>query len=297
MFKFSEYLIEAAGKALSSNTGGIKTKGHIKRYIFPYLSATNKKKSTKNLGDYFSEKDIKDSNLNNHGESHDPNANFTHTMSSAHGGNAKGTQVKVSSLYRNGDTIMARTEKHGDMPISKLGTPETLAAKPKTEEGFKLEHLLQRNVDPRYTPAGSSGESYDFVAGDPESGDSIKGKAVKKEETPLFRGESKNSEKGKVAMGTISAVHNKKTGKWEYSSRTKSKMQPVFEQARHQNGKSIIDHLNEIAPDGKLKTGFNTKAPAGTTSHYINAGDINALHIHRYSKNKDGSFDKNYGTT
>lgn len=292
-----DYLEEAAGKGLASSTGSVKTRGHIKRYIFPYLSSEGKKQSIHDLHNFFSDKDVQESDQESHGQLHDKKAKATHIMASAHNGHAKGTAVKVKSVYRNGDTIVARTENHGDMPISKLGTPAELAAAPKTEEGFKLEHLLQRNVDPRYKPAGSTGGSYDFVAGDPDSGDSVKGKAVKKDETPLFRGESKNSEKGKVSMGTITAVHNPKTRKWEYSTKTKSKMQPAFEKAKHENGKSILEHLNAIAPDGKLKKGFHVNAPKGTTAHYINAGGINALHIHRYAKDKDGNFTKNYGTT
>jgi hypothetical protein len=296
MLNFYDYLTEAADKPLSSNTGSIKTRGHIVRYIMPYLSSENKKQSIHELNGFLTDSDIQKSKQDSHGELHDPRAK-THVMASSHGGHKKGTGVKLKSLYRNNDTIMARTEKHGDMPISKLGTPGELAAEPKTKEGFALEHILQRNVDPRYKPAGSSGGSYDFVAGDPDSDSAVKGKAVKKDETPLFRGESKNSQKGNVAMGTISAVHNKQTGKWEYTSKTISKMQPIFEKARHENGKSIIDHLNDIAPDGKLKKGFNVKAVKGTTNHYLKAGGVNALHIHRYSKNEDGVMDKNYGTT
>jgi len=297
MLNFSNFLIEMAGEGLSSNIGSIKTKGHIQKYVFPYLSSEGKKQSVHDLHNFFSEKDNNTADQNNNGKLYNSKTNFTHKMASSHNEHKKGTAVKVKSLYKNGSTIMARTEKHGDMPISKLGKPAEVAAAPKTKEGFELEKILQNNVDPRYTPAGSSGESYDFVAGDPNSDETVRGKAVKKNETPLFRGESKNSKKGTVAMGTMSVVHNPKTGKWEYSSKTKSKMQPVFEKAKHENGKTILEHLNDIAPNGKLKTGFHVDAPEGTTSHYINAGGINALHLHRYAKDKNGNYIKNYGTS
>jgi len=298
MISFSEYLTERAGDPISSNIGNIKTRGHIKRYIFPYLSSEQKKSSSENLSKIFNEKDKKDSDLDNHGSAYDKEANSTHELASDFGAHKKGTRVKVTGLHIDGNNVFAKTEKHGSIPLSKLGKPEKLAAKNRTAEGFKLEHTLQKNIDPRFKPAGSTGDSWDFVAGDPNSENSIKGKAVKKDESkPIFRGESKASKKGAVAMGTISVKFNDKTGKWEYA-KGKSKMAPKFDEAVHpDSGLSIIDHMNKYHSDGNLNSGFSIKAPSGTSRHYLNGLGANSLHLHRYAQDSNGNYTMNHGTT
>lgn len=299
MRSFLNFIVEAAGEGMSSNIKSVKTKGHIKRYIFPYLSSAQKKNSAAELSSIFNDKDNSESDLEAHGASHDPKAESTHVLSAAHGEHKKGEPVNVSGIHISGNTVMAKTKEHGDIPISKLGKPEKLAAVNRTSAGFELEHTLQKNIDPRYKPAGSSGESWDFVAGDPESEQSIKGKAVKKDESkPIFRGEAKASKKGAVAMGTISAGYNKQKNLWEYSGKTKSKMKDKFEEATHpESGLSIIDHLNKFHRDGNIKTGFSVKAPSGTSRHYLNGIGANSLHLHRYAKDENGNYTLNHGTT
>lgn len=299
MLKFSEFLVEKAGEGMSSSIKSVKTKGHIKRYIFPYLSSEQKKVSVNDLSSIFNDKDAKESDLENHGEYHNPTSKNTHTLSLKYGEHEAGTPVNITGVHIEGNTVMARTKDHGVIPISKIGKPESLAAESKTSEGFKLEHKLQKNIDPRFKPAGSTGESWDYVAGDPDSKHSIKGKAVKKDESkPFFRGESKASKKGTVAMGTISAGYNEKTGQWEYSKKSKSKMKDKFEEATHpESGLSIIDHLNKFHPDGNLPNGFSVQAPAGTSRHYLNGLDANSLHLHRYAVDSRGNYVTNHGTT
>ena len=299
MLKFSEYLTEAAGEGMKSNISDVKTRGHVKRYVFPFLSSEQKKHSAENLRQILTDKDVEESDVENHGASHDPKAEHTHLLASKFEGNEKGTPVKVTGLHIDGNTVMAKTKNHGYIPISKLAKPNELAAANKTSEGFDLEHRIQKNIDPRFKPAGSSGESWDFVAGDPDSEHSIRGKAVKKDESkPIFRGEAKASKKGTVSMGTISATYNKDSGKWEYSQKTKSKMRDKFEEATHpQSGLSIIDHLNEYHPNGTLPNGFTIQAPQGTTAHYLNGIGANSLHLHRYAKDSKGNYTMNHGTT
>lgn len=299
MKNFFEFLIEAAGEGMQSNIKNVKTKGHIKRYILPYLSSEQKKKAAKGLQSIFNDKDRAASDLENHGANYNPDAESTHTLSAKHGEHEKGAPVTVTDLHIDGDTVMAKTKNHGIIPISKLGKPEKLAAANKTSEGFELESILQKNIDPRYKPAGSSGESWDFVAGDPDSDQSIKGKAVKKDESkPIFRGESKASKKGAVAMGTISAEYIKDKGLWEYSGKSKSKMKDKFAEAVHpESGLSIIDHLNKFHKDGKITSGFSIDAPQGTTRHYLNGLGANSLHLHRYAKDANGNYTMNHGTT
>jgi hypothetical protein len=301
MLPFRNFLIEKAGEGMQSNIRNVKTRGHIKNYILPYLSAEQKKNSANALGSELNDKDKKDFDLENHGDFHDPKAENTHFLASKHGNFTKGTPVKVTGLKMNGDTVTATTEAHGEMPISKLGKPEKLAKQNITSGGFKLENILQDNADPRFKAAGSSGEFSDFVAKDPESEITLRGKAVKKNESdnqPDFRGEAKSSKKGSVAMGTISASYNTKIKKWEYSKKTKSQMRSKFEEATHPNsGLSIIDHLNKFHPNGDLETGFSVNAPKGTTTHYLGGLGVHALHLHRYAKDNDDNYTTNHGTT
>lgn len=304
MLKFSQYLTEKAGEAMNGSFGNSKGRSHVKAYILPFLSAEQKKGVAKNLSSNFREDEI---DTENNGELHNPENEYTHEIVSKTGHkdpvtgeiHPTGTKVKITGLKKTEDNrIIAQTENHGEVPVSKLGKPEGIARKAITAEGFKLEAQLQKNADPRFKPAGSTGESYDFVAGDPKSDMSIKGKAVKKDEssTPYFRGESKTSKRGTVAMGTITLNHNKDKG-WSFAV-GKSKMQPVLENVTHpESGLKIIDHLNREYPDGNLKKGFSLKALPGTAAHYIRTLGANSLHLHRYAKNDDGSYSMNHGTT
>lgn len=294
MINFATFLTEAAGKALSSNTGGIKTKGHIKRYIFPYLSSEQKKQSMYDLGGYFSDKDVKESDQENHGKLHNPEANFTHTLVSSHNQHAKGTNVKINGVYKNGSTIMARTAEHGDMPISKLGTPEELAAGQKTKKGFELEHILQNNTDPTRKPAGATKTAYDFSAGDlNDTNKSVRGKAVKSDETPFFRGESKASKKGTVAMGTSELKYDPEAKQWKI---TNPQLSNIFSKATVK-GVPLLDHLNKNHSDGVIGKGFTADAHPGTAIEYLRSTNANALHLHRYAENKKGEPILDHGTT
>ena len=304
MIDFSRYLVEAAGGAMNGSFGNNKGKRHVKNYVLPFLSADQKKSVAKNLEAHFKPGEI---DTESHGEMHDPEADHTHEIVSKAGHKdaatgkkyEQGTKVKVIGLRHSDDNkIFAQTENHGDIPLSRLGVPESVAKEPITQEGFDIEEQLQKNADPRFKPAGSTGESYDFVAGDPKSKMSIRGKAVKKDEstTPLLRGESKASKSGNVAMGTISIRHNPETG-WEFA-RGKSKMEPAISAVKHpDSGLSIIDHLNREYPDGILPQSFSLDALPGTAQHYLETLGANSLHLHRYAKNKDGSYSMNHGTT
>jgi hypothetical protein len=304
MLKFSDFLIEAAGKAIHSNTGSPKTKGHIKRYIFPYLSSEQKKKSIHDLDGFFDEKDVKDSNQENNGVSHDPEAEFTHELSSNHGGNKKGDRVKVTGIYRNGITIMARTQDHGEMPLSKLGTPAELAAANITSKGFSVEEKLQKHADPTKKPAGSTKTAFDFSAGDVNDDQgSVRGKLVKdvavpekaKKDTsaPIIRGEAKASKKGSVAMGTSELEYDNATKKWRL---TNPQVESVFSKATVK-GVPLIEHLNRNHPNGEISTGFTADAHPGTAVEYLKNANVNSLHLHTYAEDNKGGITKDHGTT
>jgi hypothetical protein len=303
MYNFFDYLVEAAGDPMNGSFGNIKGKLHVKNYILPFLSADQKKSVAKNLALHFKPGEI---NTEKDGENHNPDSH-THEIVAKTGHKdpltgekyETGTKVKIVGLRHTDDNkIIAQTENHGEIPVSKLGKPESLAKASITQEGFDLEALLQKHADPRFKPAGSTGESYDFVAGDPKSKMSVRGKAVKKDESvkPFLRGESKTSKKGTVAMGTITISHNPETG-WEFST-GKSKMAPIIENVRHpKTGLSILEHLNKEYPDGRLPKGFTLDALPGTASHYLKTLGANALHLHRYAKDDNGNYTLNHGTT
>jgi hypothetical protein len=295
------FLDEAAGKSMSSNFNNIKTPGHIARYVLPFLSSEQKKKSVENVKQYMGSKKI---DTDSHGELHNPDPNeTTHTLASPHKNPgtgeayAKGTAVKVTGVRAVNGVAHVTTQNHGTIPMSKLGTPETLAAKPRTSVGLNLEHVLQKNSDPRFKPAGTSGGAWDFVAGKPDSKMSIRGKAAKKDESavPEFRGESKASKKGSVAMGSSTVNFDKGSKKWSFAN---PKMAEAFGKAKHpDSGKTLLDHLNTHHADGRIEKGFSIDAAPGTTQHYLEKAKANALHLHRYGQDEGGNFTHNHGTT
>jgi hypothetical protein len=301
MLSFLGFLVEAAGKSMSGNFNSIKTPGHIDRYVLPFLNKEQKQKSVDNVKEYMGNKKI---DTSSHGELHNPDENATtHTLASAHKNPTtgesvpKGTAVKVTGVHAVNGIAHVTTQNHGTIPMSKLGTPEALAAKPKTSVGLGLEHVVQKNADPRYKPAGTSGGAWDFVAGNPDSKMSIRGKAAKKDESaiPEFRGESKASKKGAVAMGTSTINYDKGSKKWSFAN---PKMAEAFGKAVHPaSGKPLLDHLNEHHADGRISKGFSIDAAPGTTHHYLEKANANALHLHRYGQDSSGNFTHNHGTT
>ena len=301
MLSFKGFLVEAAGKSMSGNFKSVKTPGHIARYVLPFLSKEQKKRSVENVKQYMGSKKI---DTDSHGEMHNPDTSVaTHELASAHknpetGENyAKGTPVRVTGVHDVNGIAHVTTQNHGTIPMSKLGTPEKLAAKPRTSVGLSLEHVLQKNSDPRFKPAGTSGESWDFVAGNPKSKMSIRGKAAKKDvsSVPEFRGEAKASKKGAVAMGTSTLNYDKKEKKWSFAN---PKMAEAFSNAVHpESGKKLLDHLNEHHADGRISKGFSVDAAPGTTRHYLEKANANALHLHRYGQDENGNFTHNHGTT
>lgn len=310
MLGFSQYLteemiLEAAGKAMAGNFRNVKGKSHIKAYLLPYLSKQQKIEVAKNLAKHVGSDEI---DTSSHGELYNADKKATtHEIISKTGHvnpetNEKydqGTKVRVTGVrHTPDDQIIVQTANHGEIPLSRLGTPAELARANKTSEGFGLERVLQSNIDPRYKPAGSTGESWDFVAGNPKEDDkSVRGKAVKSDETkvPEFRGEAKASAKGTVAMGTSSINFDKKSRTWSFAN---PKVADKFAEARHpKSGLKLLDHLNKFHKDGIISAGFTLDAPKGTAEHYMRSLKANALHLHRYAKNSSGEYTMNHGTS
>lgn len=308
MLRFGEFLFEAAGKPMSGSFNQVKGQSHVMAYVAPFLSSEQKKKLETVLKPHASAQALKNLDVENDGSLFDPNRESTHEIvaKTGHGDFEKGTKVKVIGIRDDNGKILAQTEKHGEIPLSKLGTPEELARANKTDYGFEIEKELQK-IDPSIKPAGSTGESHDFAAGDLTTNASIRGKAVKKDitnensNTPLLRGESKASENANPSMGTITVNWHPERG-WEFAE-GKSYMGPVFSQAVHpQTGLPLIEHLNKIAPNGindfaNSTEQRNLEAPKGTTEHYLKSSNVNALHLHLYKKNKKGEIEDSHGTT
>jgi hypothetical protein len=307
MLTFSNFLIEAAGKAMAGSFSQVKGQSHVLAYVAPFLSAAQKQKLSNVLKPHASSQALRDLNVEKDGEFYSPDREHTHEIvaKKGHGDFASGTKVKVTGIRDDNGKILAQTEKHGEIPLSKLGTPSELARGNKTDYGFEIERELQK-IDPSIKPAGSTGESHDFAAGDLSTNASIKGKAVKKDISdensvgPLLRGEAKTSETANPSMGTITANWHPERG-WEMAT-SKSKMAPIFAKAVHpETGLSLIDHLNKIAPNGindfnNSKAKRSIPAPQGTTRHYLENSNVNALHLHLYKK-KNGKIVESHGTT
>jgi hypothetical protein len=280
-----------------------KALGHVRDYIMPLLSASGRAKTAKNLKGVGGVKG--DTKVDGH--AHNPEADSTHFLASKFGDHEAGTPVRithVSSGGEDGRNLIAHTESHGKIPLSKIAKPAALAKKPKTEGGFDVEKRLSQHLGTR--AAGSSATGFDFhykgssKAKTPAVRGSVKmveqKKAVKGIDRPDVRGESKLM-KGKFGQSVVSFEKGKGWG-----FRNSSKMNPMLEKATvtGPDGKerSLIDHLNKHHPDGVIDRGFTARAARGTARHYLNSSNVNTLHIHnRQIDKKTGKIKVDRGTT
>ena len=316
MFSFQDFLTEnfLTETTMSGSFAQTKGRSHVLAYVMPFLSKEQKKNVLKNSSQHFEPGDI---DVTKHGDFHDPAKNATtHEIESKTGHKdassgkiyPQGTKVKVVGIKHDPKTkqIIAQTASHGDMPLSRLGKPKELARIRKTEEGFNVEKILQQRIDPRYKPAGSSGASWDFVAGDPDEEDkSVRGKAVKKDESkiPIFRGESKAAKQGNdsISMGTSTVKFNPESRTWSFAKKPNGPaMAKVFEKAVHpKTGLPVLEHLNKHNSNGNIPQGqgFTAKAPEGTAEHYMKSMKANSLHLHRYAADENGKTIMSRGTS
>jgi hypothetical protein len=249
----------------------------------PFLSKEGRAKTVKSLGGFGNV-----GHADSHGEHHDPKAESTHTLHSAANGHAAGTQVKVTHVTKGeGDDLIAHTEKHGSVPLSKLQKPEALKKAPSTREGFDVEGKIASNLGVK--AAGSTKHGYDYQYGSGKGEVRGKVKEVQKKDMPTLRGESK-LDKGK--MGQSVFKHTKEKG-WHF---TNEEIGNHFAQAKIKGSdgrhRSMIDHFNKYHPDGKIDKQYQIPAPAGSTRNYLKSGGkkVNSLHIH----DKKGGFGTTY---
>jgi len=121
MLNFYEFLIEAAGGSMVGSFTQSKGQSHVIGYVAPFLSKQQKKKLFDVLKPHASKQALKDLDVENHGALYDPNRPHTHEIvaQKGHGTFAKGTKVKVVGVRDDNGKILAQTQKHGEIPLSK----------------------------------------------------------------------------------------------------------------------------------------------------------------------------------
>lgn len=267
-FLEDNYLIEVN---LSASFLEMRGPRHIGKYVAPFLSKSGiekTKKAFKGTGT-----PVEKIGAEGHGALHDPNAEHTHVLGSAHGEHPAGTPVKIEHVFHKDEkTIYAKTKDHGDIPLSKIQKPKSLATERTGGYGFGVEAKVAKNLGLKQA-AGSSNKDRDFEMDHPQQKAAVRGKVkIVPKPKKLVRGESK-LEKGR--FGVTSLAH--KDGKWGFTG--DPKMHAVFAKATV-NGKPLLDHLNKSFPNGKITRGFKADPHPGTSLHYLNQSDTNVLHIH-----------------
>lgn len=272
MEKFSEFLVETKMEgSIGTERKGLR---HVKNYILPYLSKTERKHAVRNFSQYISPGDIEDK----HGEKHNTDTKATtHILSGDVNGHKIGTPVRVIGVRHDPDgKIHVQTASHGEVPLSKLHKPEELKKPVITQGGFDIEAKIAKNLGT--AAAGSTGTAYDYHYRGPEGG--LVGKARKiEEDKPILRGESKQN---KAKMGESAVKYDKDSKTWSF---THQKLGKVFSKATHpKSGLPILEHLNKYHKNGVVTNGFSIPAPRGMARSYLNNLGVNSLHLHRTEK-------------
>lgn len=311
MLNFSQFLIEKAGESMGGEIR--RSVSHLKSYVLPYLNSEQKAKIKKNFEasghSHYSKFDHE-----NDGQLYDPEST-THSVVSKFK-NEKGetvepgTRVKVTGARADeAGKIILQTEKHGEIPITKLGKPAELAKTNLSQTvGLGQEKALQQLYDPDIQTAGASKQSHDAVyvpkiyKGNPENG--AKTKVVKSVEDqgetpsrPEAGTELKTTSRrrGSAGAGQSPLAYDEKEKKWRF---TNPEMAESFAKARHKNGDSVLDYLNKNHSDGVIPKylSFNTKG-SGVTKAYVKSTKATALHLHKVVKDKSGKTIVDRGTT
>ena len=280
MFSFLRFLSEEAVGMVSTIGSDRKGKRHTENYVMPYLSAEGRKKTAESFAKHGGFR----TTGTGHGEKHDPNAEYTHTLKTAQNGHPAGTQVKVTHVtVDEPGNITVHTKEHGSFKQAALMKPSELKRPAITKQGFDVEGRIAKNLGTQ--SAGSTKHAYDFHYG--SGSKSVKGKVKEASEAPSVRGESK-LDRGKMGQSTLK--HDKEKG-WHFTDKA---IGSHFEQARvvgpDKKERSLLDHLNTFHKEGKIEKGFSVAAPAGSTKNYIKNSGVNTLHIHNKRADKGTTF-------
>jgi hypothetical protein len=266
--------------ALVGNINDLKAVRHVKNYIAPYLSKSQIAGSEKSLAGHVKPGAFGTEN----GSEHNPDATHTHTLEKEHGGHDVGTQVKVTGVLAPDEKgrIHVSTEKHGNIPVSKLKKPENLA-KPAHSAGFKTEDVIAKNLGGK-SQGASKGTDIELNLRGGHTDHDVKAKVVETQEKPDVRIESK-LDRGKVGEATLK--HTPEKG-WHVSERSPNKalgqshlQHATYEDENHPgHGMDVISFLNKYHPTGHIDQYRYFKPKAGTSKAYLNQTGANYLHIH-----------------
>ena len=274
-------LSEAADKMVGTIGSDKKGLRHLKNYVMPHLSAEGRKKTAASFAEHGA------MDHEGHGAHHDPKATHNFTLATKQGEHAPGTAVKVTHVTQGANnSLIAHTEKHGQVSMAALNKPEGLKKAAITREGFDVEGTIAKHLGT--TAAGSTKHGYDFHYGSGEN--QVRGKVKHVAEvdkktggaSPVVRGESK-LDKGKMGQSTLK--HTKERG-WHF---TNEALAPHMEKAQI-NGKPVLQHMNEHHPDGKIDRPYSIPAPAGMAQHYLKTSNVNTLHIHNKKEGHGTTF-------
>lgn len=274
MQKFNQFINEGA---MSSSFLENRGPRQVKNYVLPYLSSAGKKKTVKAFSNSESSA-LSKVDTSSHGEKYNPEAKHTHVLEKEHNGHAAGTPIKITHVtHENSDKIIAHTESHGAIPLSKISKPKELAKPAQGNYGFEVETKVAKNLGLKQN-AGSSNVDRDFEI----HGAKAKVKVVPHKEEAIVRGESK-LEQGR--MGVTSLKHTAgKNGKGTWGFTGQDRMVEKFPETKIKgpDGKHrpLLDHLNKFHADGNFRQGTSAPAPSGTARHYFSGKQINVLHIH-----------------
>jgi len=304
-------LIEAANKRMGGDTQ--RSIGHLNNYILPYLSAEQRSQVLRNLSDSGHERYARfDPSAD--GSHYDPE-NTTHNIVSRHKNPVTGevyepgTKVKVTGVRTDTNgKIHIQTRDHGEMPLSKLGTPAELAKVNLSQKtAFEQERRLQQNYDPSIATAGASDQSHDATVvpeifkKSPEQGAAvtkiIKSIEDKSENAPTEAGteiKTTTGKNGTATAGQSPLIFDYNTKQWRFGNK---KMAEVFAAAKHKDGRSILDYLNQEHSNGIIPKGFSIDADKETMQKYLDSINATAFHLHKIVKNKSGDVVRDTGTT
>jgi len=301
-------ILERSSLNEEEKTRGMKASGndfksirHINNYVVPMLSKAGQQNTFNNIKKF-------DVSANKRVAQNGPQMGQSHNLHIPFNGHAAGTAIKIKHVFHDKatNTFHAATEKHGDIPLSKIRVPQSLAKKNITETGFNVERTISHNLGT--APAGSSTKGFDYskrfdnkhhlkgVVNHPE----------KEDKETYSHGDLKGESKLlKGNFGTSAVVHNKQTKTW---SMTNEKMKSKFGEATHPtSGLPLLAHLNKYHANGKINNGFQMKPAQGTAMHYLKTSGVNSLHAHEIvhekvknaegKKEKTGKIIKDVGTT
>lgn len=276
MQKFNQFISEGAMSASFLENRGPR---QVKNYVLPYLNSAGRAKTVKAFSNSESSA-LSKVDASSHGEKYDPKASSTHVLEKEHNGHAAGTPIKITHVtHENSDKIIAHTESHGAIPLSKISKPKELAKPAQGNYGFEVETKVAKNLGLKQN-AGSSNVDRDFEI----HGAKAKVKVVPDKEEPIVRGESK-LEQGRMGVTSLKYTpHPTKKGKGSWGFTGQDRMVEKFPetQIKGPDGKHrpLLDHLNKFHADGNFRQGTSAPAPSGTARHYLSGKQINVLHIH-----------------